>query len=93
MHVSPTVVTRLSHAASNNRTHNVPPRITIEPAATAAATTSAQGIRRCGPPPRLLRRLTPGMVLQHRRVLCRQQGHKVAHEIQLGVVEAPFHAD
>jgi hypothetical protein len=86
-------MTRISHAASNNRTHNIPPRITIEPTATAAPTTSAREIHRCGPPPRLLSRLTPGMVLQHLCDLCHQQGHKVAHEIQLGVVEAPFLAD
>jgi hypothetical protein len=54
---------------------------------------TSTGICRRGPPARLLRRFAPGVVLQHRRDLRRQQGHEVAHKIQLGVVKAPVLAD
>jgi hypothetical protein len=40
-----------------------------------------------------LRRLAPGMVLQHLCDFRRQQGHEVAQKIQLGVVKAPILAD
>ncbi len=39
MHITPTVVTRLAHAASNNQSDNVLPRITAQGPATAAAAT------------------------------------------------------
>jgi hypothetical protein len=91
MHITPTVVTRLAHAASNNQSDNVLPRITVQGPATAAAATPAIRIHRLSA--RLLRRLAPRVVLQHRRDFCSQQGHEVTHKIQLGVVKAPFLTD
>jgi hypothetical protein len=57
------------------------------------ATATYAAIRCHGPPARLLRRLAPGVVLQHRCDFRRQQGHEVAQKIQLGVVKAPILAD